>query len=74
MTVQVEGTLKVQNIQLELLASESARPDSSPQPSIVCSLSYSNRFGWIRLTGDYAAHNFHLYLCTENGWQEIKLT
>merc|ERR1711865_431467 len=56
--LQVEGTLKVQNIQLELLASESARPDSSPQPSIVCSLSYSNRFGWIRLTRDYAAHNF----------------
>ena len=29
------------------------------------------RHGWIRLTMDSVANNYHLYFCTENGWKPL---
>lgn len=67
----VQGTVKVQNLQFELVETESGRPDSSPQPVIGCDYESVGRHGWIRLTMDSVANNYHLYFCTENGWKPL---
>ena len=112
--VHVVGTVKVQNLQFDLVETE--RPEQSPQPGMLCTyatvrarapipwpllafvciVSHSlvccvqtGRHGWVRLTqdaphtcpagqtplpGSSTCQNYHLYICTVNGWKPITST
>eukprot|EP01049_Picozoa_sp_SAG25_P012227 SAG25_NODE_1619_length_2662_cov_2.448693_1_plen_544_part_00 len=39
-----------------------------------CSYDDHQRHGWVRLTQDQAGRRYHLYFCTQQGWQEISPT
>ena len=67
----VTGTMRVQNLQFQLMETESARMDSAPTPSLTCNFAQPDRFGWLRLTRSAASRKYHLYLCTENGWKDL---
>eukprot|EP01050_Picozoa_sp_SAG11_P015837 SAG11_NODE_2095_length_3833_cov_4.084092_3_plen_144_part_01 len=42
----VEGTVRAQNVQFELLESEASRTDIRPEPSMTCNDANPQRIGW----------------------------
>jgi hypothetical protein len=68
--VYTEGTLKVQNLQFQILDEDKNRPNGSPQPTASCDFESKGRHGWLRMTSDQAQRQY-LYFCTENGWKPI---
>jgi hypothetical protein len=70
--LEVPGTLQMENLQFELL--ELNRPDSNPEPDMVCDAATTGRHGMVRLTQDASGQKYHLYLCRETGWFEIMTT
>lgn len=67
--LEVDGTLMVENLQLELL--ELNRPDGNPEPAMRCDAATTGRHGSLRLSQSAAGQKYHLYLCRKTGWFEI---
>ena len=68
-TLEVDGTLKLENLQFEL--QELNRPDGNPVPAMSCDATTTGRHGLVRLAQSAAAQKYHLYLCRKTGWFEI---
>lgn len=68
-TLEVDGTLMVENLQLELL--ELNRIDSQPVPAMPCGPTTTGLHGLVRLTQSASGQKYHLYLCRKTGWTEI---
>eukprot|EP01052_Picozoa_sp_SAG31_P001055 SAG31_NODE_34_length_31842_cov_31.677850_11_plen_183_part_00 len=69
--LSITGTLRVQNMQFQLMDIESERTDSAPTPSLTCNSAQPDRYGWLRLTRSTNTGTYHLFLCTESGWRDL---